>query len=124
MKNVTGCDLISVLDSLKCYSLCIQSQNMGREETRALVRALETRVENVTIENGYGDKVTLDIAELVKYSGEGRCNSFEYYDTEAGDGIKLEAWAGNKSWTLSKNGKVYELFKRFINMSDILFLNS
>ena len=124
MKNVTGCDLISVLDSLKCYSLSFQSQSMGREETQALVRAMETRVENVTGGDGYGEKVTLDIEELLKYSGEGRCRSFEFYDTWARHGKKLKAWARNKSWTLINCGRVYMLFERFLTMTEILFLSS
>ena len=48
-KNVTCCDLINVMDSLECYELFIKSQILGRDETKALVRAMETRVEIVRI---------------------------------------------------------------------------
>ena len=81
---------------------------MGREETQALVRAMETRVKKVTNGYGYGDKVTLDLSELMKYNGEGRCKSFECYDSGARYGKALKAWAKHKSWTLITDGKFYE----------------
>lgn len=62
LKNVTGCDLIGLMDWVMCSSLCIQSQTLGREETYALVRAMETRVEEVKV--GNCDKVTPYASEL------------------------------------------------------------
>ena len=38
IKNVSGCDMVSLLTSLKCDFLIIGGQNLGRKETRALVR--------------------------------------------------------------------------------------
>ena len=73
---VTGCDLISLMDSLKCSSLYFRSQIIGREETQALVRAMESRVEEVR-RASCGARMTLDIMELLKYSGQGRCRYFE-----------------------------------------------
>ena len=62
LKDVTGCDLISLLDRVKCCELCIQSQTLGREETYALVRAMETRVEEVR--GGKCEKVKPYTSEL------------------------------------------------------------
>ena len=54
----------------------------------------------------------MDITELVKYSGEGRCRYFECYDQGAEHGKKLQTWAKGKPWTLKKIGKShqFELF--------------
>ena len=87
---------------------------MGREETQALVRAMETRVEKVERGRGYGDRVILDLPELIKYNGEGQCKSFEYYDSGARHKKELEAWAKNKSWTLTKYGKEYKFQLYFV----------
>ena len=43
--NVSNCDLVSILDSVNCKWLCICIQSLSSEETRALVRAMESRVE-------------------------------------------------------------------------------
>ena len=86
---------------------------MGREETQALVRAMETRVEKVERGRGYGDRVILDLPELMKYNGEGQCKSFEYYDSGARHKKELEAWAKNKSWTLIKIGEEYYRFQLY-----------
>ena len=87
---------------------------MGREETQALVRAMETRVEKVERGQGYGDRVILDLPELMKYNGEGRCKSFECYDSGVRHKKELEAWAKNKSWTLLKCGKEYKFQLYFV----------
>lgn len=54
----------------------------------------------------------MDIPELVKYSGEGRCMYFECHNTGAKHGKKLLDWATGKPWTLKKIAECYkfELF--------------
>ena len=37
INNVSGCDLVTVLDSVKSQLLSIRRQSLGREETQALV---------------------------------------------------------------------------------------
>merc|ERR1712227_1143818 len=69
--NVSGCDLVSLLTSLKCEALHISRQSLGREETHALVQAMESGVEKVML----GGEVTLDIGALTKYSGQGVCRA-------------------------------------------------
>ena len=69
ISNVSGCDLVSLLTSLKCQELIIHRQTLGREETQALVRAMESDVERVRL----NVEVTLDIEALTEYSGQGVC---------------------------------------------------
>ena len=71
--NVSGCDLVSLLTSLKCKELLITSQSLGREETRALVQAMESGVEEVVL----SDEMTLDKETLAEYSGQGVCSKVE-----------------------------------------------
>ena len=56
IRNVSGRGLVSLLRSLKCEYLFISRQSLGRKETRALVRAMESGVKDMTL----GGKVTLD----------------------------------------------------------------
>ena len=49
IENVSGCDLVSLFKSLKCKVLYISNQSLGREETWALVQAMESRVGEVTL---------------------------------------------------------------------------
>ena len=68
IRNVSGCDLSTILDSLHCKRLSISRQSLSSEETQALVRAMEAGVENTVL--GSRD-VTLDIEALAGYSGQG-----------------------------------------------------
>ena len=71
LQNISGYNLANLFDSLKeCKMLWIESQHLGREETQAMVRAMETQVEEVELYD-----VTLDIEALAEYSGQGRCTS-------------------------------------------------
>ena len=72
--NVNNCDLVCILDSARYEFLCIIRQTLSSEETRALVRAMESRVEKLTL----GD-VRLDIAALTQYSGQGKCRGMICY---------------------------------------------
>ena len=67
IENVSSCDLVSILTSVKCQRLGIYS--LGREETKALVQAMESGVEEVELRC----EVTLDIEALAEYSGQGVC---------------------------------------------------
>ena len=94
IKSVTGCDLVSILDSLECESLLINKQKLGRDETQALLRAMETRVEEVFLTN-----VDIDIKALTEYSGQGRCRYTQIAsDTEVKFTRKLARWANKKEW--------------------------
>jgi len=101
--NVHGCDLITILDSVKSKGLDISCHRLGREETQALVRAMESRVRELVL---YG-KVTLDIRSLMEYSGRGKCRRMEcHYDTAARYSDKLATWARSRNWTVTRSKKV------------------
>ena len=55
--------------------LTIQKQSLTSEETRVLVRAVESKVENVEFGLSGGEGVTLDVAALTQYSGKGKCET-------------------------------------------------
>ena len=69
IQNVSGCDLVTILDSVRSNYLEIRNQCLGTEETQALVRAImKTRVEWVVL---YNDRI-LDIEALESYSLQGK----------------------------------------------------
>ena len=47
--NVCGCDLVTILDSVKSKWLNIRYQSLSSEETQALVRVMESHVELVKL---------------------------------------------------------------------------
>ena len=99
IKSVTGCDLVAILDSLECEKLLINKQKLGRDETQALLRAMETRVEDVFLTN-----VDIDIKALTEYSGQGRCRYIQIAsDTEVKFTRVLVrwVWANKKEWNYS-----------------------
>ena len=94
--NVTGCDLVTLIDSLKCKWLRIGFKCLGKEETQALVRAMESRVDDV-----YLDLETLDIEALAEYSGQGCCSIMKLsYSTSDKFFDDLRTWANRKNWLL------------------------
>ena len=47
ISNVSNCDIVSILDSIKIEGLWINSQTLSSEETQVMVRAMESHVERV-----------------------------------------------------------------------------
>ena len=110
IENVSGCDLITILDSVKSRVLNISWQSLGREETQALVRAMESHVEEVQL---YKD-VTLDIGDLMEYSGQGKCRKVlrcggniyvERYRRQLME--QLRTWATNRNWEVTHDENPY-----------------
>ena len=96
ISSVSGCDLVSLLTSLKCRELVISWQSLGREETQALVNAMESGVEKVVL----WIKVTLDIEALIEYSGQGVCKCLELKDdTKNRYREEIGTWARSRNWT-------------------------
>ena len=92
ISNVIGCDLVNILDGVKSldFGLVIANQSLGSEETRALVRVMESGVTSVEM----GDGLTLDIRVLIEYSGQGKCISLICKgDTEDRYREQLRIWA-------------------------------
>ena len=109
IKNVSGCDLVSILNSLKCEWLDISSQSLGREETQALVKAMESRVEDVILGDDES-KGTLDIEALTEYSGRGMCTTMKV-EKFKGPRVtryqkQLKSWARSRNWSFRKDGKL------------------
>ena len=107
IKNVGNCDLTEVLESIKCNKLEITSQRLGREETQALVRAMESRLDEVEIGFSVARKHgPEDITALLTYSGQGKCGRL-VINCDEDTAIKylgaMEAWVkGNKEWRLMR----------------------
>ena len=99
--NVSGCDLVSLLDSVKSKMLSVKKQSLGSEETLALVRAMESHVERVCLY----EEVTLDISSLMRYIGQGECRRVDsYWDTATRYSAELRTWASSKAWTVTSGG--------------------
>ena len=96
--DVSGCDLVTILDSVKSELLDIIYQSLGSEETQALVRAMETGVEKVWLHY----KVTLDIRELIEYNGQGKCKEVRCYnDTVPRYIVQLKTWVMGRNWRVT-----------------------
>jgi len=97
IRNVSGCDLGTLLTFIKCQRLQIKRQSLGREETQALVQAMESHVEKVEL--GFGDSVTLDIEALTEYSGQGVCSRVVLWDdTVPRYREEMRTWASSRNW--------------------------
>ena len=99
IRNASGRDLVPILDSVKCRDLNIKSQNLNKEETQALVQAMETRVERVILRD-----VTLEIRALTEYSGQGKCNEVWLSNNDTMTRYREEligTWAVTKNWRVS-----------------------
>ncbi len=100
IKNVSGGDLVTILDSVKSDWLDIKQQSLGSEETQALVRAMEQGVERVDLYVG----VTLEIRDLMEYSGQGKCGKVEcYVDTADRYREQLSTWATSRNWKVTND---------------------
>ena len=98
IRNVRGCDLLTVLHSVRSNRLLISSQSLDSGETKALVQVMESVVEEVKLVGG----TTLDIRCLMEYTGQGKCRRMEcYYDTVAGYKEQLKNLAISKNWTVT-----------------------
>ena len=101
IKNVTGSQqIVSLLTSLNCSLLDIERQRLGREETQAMVQAMQSGVEWVWL----WEEVSLDIKALSEYSGQGVCRTVEiHYDTRDRYKEDMKTWAGNRNWRVVKD---------------------
>ena len=108
IQSLSCIDLVTILDSVKSERLKIKIQSLGREETQALVRAMESGVERVDL----NEEVTLDIEALTEYSGQGTCKVvLVNYDTATRYRSRLTTWATKINWTTRVLGR--GIFLRF-----------
>ena len=76
-------DLTTILDSVQCECLSVKWQYLDTEDTRALVRAMRTRVRKLWLGLGEGEVdwgAAVDIRELTKYDGRGKCEKVDFLD--------------------------------------------
>ena len=105
--NVSNCDLISIRDNLKCDRLVISEQTLSSEETRALVRAMESHLEDVWL-GEWGDDLSLDITALTQYNGQGQCLEVVWYNNAADKySLYLNSWAKMINWGASVDDDSY-----------------
>ena len=72
----------------------------GEGETQALVQAMESGVEVVNL----CEEVTLDIRDLMEYSGQGKCREVRWDDdTEDRYREQLRTWAKNRNWEVTND---------------------
>ena len=101
---VSGYDLGTILDNIKCTKLGIFNLSLGSEETRALLQAMESRVEEVWLY----DRVTLEIRVLMEYSGQGKCGSVGCYnDSVPRYREQLKTWVMSRNWTVTRDCDEY-----------------
>ena len=97
--GVTG-NLAPLLDNINCTSLSVRNMGLTTADTRALVAAMASRVQEVVL----GD-VTLDMETLARYDGRGVCSRLQlggatrwrYRD-------EVEEWADSRGWTRGGGG--------------------
>ena len=104
IREIRGCDLVNILDNVKCEVLVIKRQSLSSEETQALVRAMESVVVSVELTEG----VTLEIRDLMEYSGQGKCSRGGGW----GDNVpryreQLRTWATSNNWIVQIDNSVY-----------------
>ena len=109
IENVSGCDLVTILDNVKSKVLGI-GDSLGSKETQALVQAMESHVKWVMLFAG----VTLDIRDLMEYSGQGECRKVKCYgDTKGKYREQLRTWAESRNWEVTEDVRI--LLLRDIN---------
>ena len=89
-----------MLTSLECgwgYIYFI-SQSLGRQETQALVQAMESGMGDVALLR----EVTLDIEAFTEYSGQGVCKKVVLKkDVVARYRGELRTWARSRNWRVA-----------------------
>ena len=107
IREVSGCGLVTILESVKRIWLNIYSQSLGSEETQALVQAMESHVELVKLYRG----VTLDIRVLMEYSGQERCKKVMCEsDTARKYREQLRTWTLSRNWEVTDDHDDDSLF--------------
>ena len=119
IENVSGCQqIVSILKHIYCVSdLWSSNQSLGKEETQALVQAMESGVGDVELLRD----VTLDIKAFTEYSGQGfwrevtlRNNTVAKYREE------LRTWERTRNWRVvrAKTGFVSAAVNLTIDLED------
>ena len=78
IENVSNCDIVNILDSVKCQWLYISGQTLSSEENQAMIRALDSGVEKVHLDSV--GEASLDIKALSQYRKQGKTMKLQYSD--------------------------------------------
>ena len=121
--NIKGCDLVSILDRVKSKDLSISNQRLGKEETQALVRAMETRVESVVLydvdlavalhcilrrfSEGFATLGNVSIEALESYSLQGKCCALKAYVHNYRDREFMRTLARRGNWKIVEDDPGY-----------------
>ena len=104
-----GGGLVTIMDSVKSKELSIWSQSLGSEETKAMVQAMDSRVERVELNMW----TTLDIRDLMEYNGQGRCRKVKCtFETKDRYREQLRTWAMSRNWTVTDDDKFWFIIER------------
>ena len=130
--NVTGYDVVSLLDSVKSTKLHL-TQKLNQEETDALVRAMTSRIDDVYL--GGAGVISLDVDKLTQYKGDGKCRAIHCFwnrkilyqeSVEWIDAERIEQWARKMNWSVSKymcrgvGNEIYKMYlKRTKDLNDV-----
>ena len=131
--TVTSCDVTSLLDSINCTELHL-TQKLNQDETDALVRAMATRVDNVSL-GGPGVVMSLNVETLTQYKGDGKCRAIhciwnsQHWDEPAVEWITaemIETWARRMNWSANKymvrgaSSNIHKIYlKRTKDLNDV-----
>ena len=101
IRNVCGCGLVTILDSVKSKELWIR-KSFGREESWALVQAMESRVERIVLHS----ESTLDLRFLHEYNGQGKCREVRCSSYRI-DRYReqLKTWAMSRNWAVTRDNR-------------------
>jgi len=106
MGNVTGYDVTSFLDSVNCTNLLLKP-TLNQEETDALVRAMNTRVDHVSLADLGSLSFDVDtLRSLTKYKGDGKCSTINCFWYEPNGWQQqpviewAEQWARRMNWSV------------------------
>ena len=107
MDGVTG-DLAPLLANINCTSLSVRNMRLSTADTRALVAAMTSRVQEVVLggSRGWGcGGVSLDMEALARYDGRGVCSRLQLGGaTRERYGHQVEEWAASRGWTRGGGG--------------------
>ena len=78
IENVSNCDIVNFLDSVKCQKLYISGLFLSSEENQAMIRALDSGVEKVHLDSV--GEASLDIKALSQYRKQGKTMKLQYSD--------------------------------------------
>ena len=119
--NVRGCDLVGILESVRSKELDITRQTLDSDKTEALVQSMESAVETLWL--GFNDEgleselLTLNVATLTQYSGQGKCRGVQSlqcgHNMAARYREELVTWAKSKDWVVvdNRNFAVFALMR-------------